>query len=81
MRAYFKVANLAKDKDGNPDYAGVKITFNDDDTKDTIYSTPEQKEKLIQSIADFFPCCNGDVILISGEEYEALYGKDDDNDN
>ncbi len=75
MRAYFKVANLAKDENGNPDYAGVQITFGDDDPMDVIHSTPEQKERLIQYIADFFPCCNGDVALISGEEYEILYGE------
>lgn len=67
MTVYLRVFGLAVDKDGNKNYAGVKLDINTDEITD------EKRDNIVGFITGLFPVCNGKVEFINEDEYARLY--------
>jgi hypothetical protein len=77
---YFKIYGLARDKYGNPDYAGAMMMIGSTD-KEIPYSYIVSKTttKVKQEILKFFPFKGlkpQDLVVITPEEYTRDYEND-----
>lgn len=75
---YLKIFGLAQDTDGNPDFAGLKMTIGSTD-KDIPYSeimnrTTNEVKRAILKLIPFQNIQPKDMIIITPEEYERDYG-------
>lgn len=78
---YFKVFGLAEDKNGNPDYAGLKMTIGSTE-RDVKYSeliakTTDAVKENIAKILPFKGVKASDIQIITPEEYARDYGDED----
>ena len=75
---YFKVLGAAQDKDGNPAYAGMKITIGSTDKNipysEIVKKTTDNVKRLILNPIPFDGIKPKDMIVITPEEYEREYG-------